>query len=269
MHRILLTGWLSICAFGTLGICTFGKTPAAVDDAILDEQLFPKSNAVVAVEPKIVATAADIVPPCFARQVKGTKLEVFTTRGWGWVDRQHVMTAAETEKYCATRTSEPYALYLRSNLHLYSDKPDQALADLNSAIKLDPKFAPALCARGNMYAANHDYNKALADFTAAVKLAPQDLLAANDIAWFRATCADARFRDGKLAVADATRACAGAAYTNEEFLDTLAAAHAEAGDFKSALKWASRAAEIDPENEDFAKHVKLFKAGKPLRDDAQ
>jgi tetratricopeptide (TPR) repeat protein len=260
MIRLMLTGWL--------GLCVLVATASAADD-ILEHVLLPKPDAVITIDPKTTATALEIMPPCFARQLKGTKLEVNTTRGWGWVERKQMMTPKEAEKYCEANKKEPYALYLRSITHLINDQKDKAMADLNAAIKLDPKFAPAVYGRGNLHAENGDFEKALADFTQAVKLAPKDLLAANDLAWFRATCPDAKFRDGKEAVAEATKVCEATGYANEEFLDTLAAANAEAGDYKSAVKWASKALEIDPENEDFAAHLKLYKAKKPLRDDGK
>ena len=72
-----------------------------------------------------------------------------------------------------------------------------------------------------------------------------------------------------LALAEATRACEATGYKHEEFLHTLAAAYAETGDFKSAVKWVTKAAEISPDDEEFAAHIKLFKSSKPLRDDAQ
>ncbi len=261
MNRLLRAGWM--------GICVAVAAVSSADDSILEHPLFAKPDAVITIDPKTTATALEIMPPCFARQVKGTKLEVNTTHGWGWVERKQMMTPMEAEKYCEAHKKEPYALYVRSTTHLIKDQKDKALADLNAAIKLDPKFAPAVYSRGNLYAETGDFDKALADFTAAVKLAPKDLLAANDLAWFRATCSNAKYRDGKQAVAEATRVCEATSFKNEEFLDTLAAACAEAGDFKSAVKWAANAAEIDPDNEDFAAHVKLFKAKKPLRDDAK
>jgi tetratricopeptide (TPR) repeat protein len=238
----------------------------SADDSILEQPLFAKPDAVVTIDPTTTAAALEIIPPCFARQQKGTKLEVHTTRGWGWVERQKMMTAAEVAKYCDEHRQDAHALYLRSITHLFQDHADKALADLNQAIKLDPKFAPAVYGRGNLYAEQGQYEKAQADLAAAIKLAPKDLLAANDLAWFRATCPDAKYRSGKQAVAEATRACEATGYQNEEFLDTLAAACAEAGDFKGAVQWATKAAEIDPENPDFAAHVELFKTKKPLRE---
>ena len=261
MSRLLLSGFA--------GICVLASVAFAADDPLLEHPLFPKPDAVVTIDPKTSATALEIIPPCFARQVKGTKLEVNTTHGWGWVERKQMMTVKEAEKYCEEHKKEPYALYVRSVTHLIKDQTDKALADLTAAIKIDPKFAPALYSRGTLLAEKGEFDKAVADFDAAVKAAPNDLQAANEFAWFRCTCPEAKYRDGKAAIAEATRVCEATGYKHEEFLDTLAAAYAESGDFKTALKWVTKAAEIDPDNEEFAAHVKLYKAKKPLRDDGK
>lgn len=261
MYRMQLAGWMSVWVLMA--------TVAVADDSILEHPLFPKPDAKVTIDAKTSATALEIMPPCFARQVKGSKLEVQTTHGWGWVERKQMMTPKEVEKYFDDHKKEAYALYVHSYLHLINDQVDKALGDLNAAVKADPKFAPALYGRGNLYVEKGDFEKAQADLAAAVKVAPQDLLAANDFAWFRATCSAAKFRDGKVALAEATRICEATEFKHEEFLDTLAAAYAETGDFKSAVKWASKAAEIDPENEEFTAHVKLYKAKKPLREESK
>ncbi len=56
-------------------------------------------------------------------------------------------------------------------------------------------------------------------------------------AWIRATCPDSQHRDGRLAVASATRACELTNWKDTDALILLAAAFAEAGDFAEAVKW--------------------------------
>lgn len=265
MNRLLLSVWVGLLA----------PSLACAADEILDHPVFPKPDAVVSIDAKTNATATEIITPCFARQVKGTKLEVSTTHGWGWVERKQMMTHKELEKYCDEHKKDPYALSMHSILQLMAEKGTdderrkKALADLDAAVKIDAKFAPALYGRANLYLEMGEYEKAQTDFLTAIKVAPNDLLAANDLAWFRATCPEAKYRDGKEAVTQATKVCEASKYAHVDFLDTLAAAHAEAGDFKTALKWASKALEIEPENPEFIEHVKLLKAKKPIRDDAK
>ena len=255
---------------GIIGTClVVASSFSKGDDAILDEMLFPKKEAVVKIDAKTTATAHEIMTPCIPRKVKGTTLEVHTTKGWGWVERGQMMTAQEAEKYGPTHAKDAYGLFIRSAVHVVQAKPDKALADLDAALKLDPKLAPAFVSRGWLHVDRGDLDKGLADFIASTKADPNDLQAANNLAWFRATCPKEKYRDGKLALAEATRVCEVTKYKHEEFLNTLAAACAETGDFKSAVKWATKAAEIVPGDEEFAAHVKLFKSGKPLRDDAK
>ncbi|MBS0202137.1 MAG: tetratricopeptide repeat protein [Planctomycetes bacterium] len=260
MNRLSFAGWM--------GLCFLATTVSAAEDPF-EGLFFPTPDAVVTIDAKTTATATEIIPPCFARDIKGTKLEVNTTHGWGWVERKQLMNMKEAEKYCEAHKTQAFALYIRSTTHLVKDQVDKSLADLNAAIKADPKFAPAYYGRGGLYSEKQEFAKALADFKEAVKLAPKDLLAGNDLAWFRATCPDAKFRDGKEAVAEATRICVATDHKQEDFLDTLAAAYAEVGDFKNAVEWATKLTKLDPENDEFKDRLKLYKAKKPFRDDGK
>src|SRR6266404_1991655 len=63
----------------------------------------------------------------------------------------------------------------------------------------------------------------------------EDAEALNDLAWFLAVCPDAKFRDGTNAVACGEKAVAATDRKNLSYLDTLAAAYAEAGRFAKAI----------------------------------
>ena len=261
--------WLSVLC----GSFVFCLPPVLAAEDLTDQILFPKKEAVVRIDAKTTATALEILAPCGAREIEGTKLQVHTTKGRGWIERSQMLTSDEAIAYSKRLIErdqpDAYGLFVRSALFNQNEAADKALADLNAAIKLDPQFAMAFTNRGWLYVEKGDLDKALADFTAATKLAPREALPANNLAWFRATCPTAKFRDGKQAVTLATLACEQTLYKHEEFLDTLAAAFAEAGDFKAAVKWATKTLELDPQNEDFAAHLKLYQSGQPLRDEVK
>ncbi len=67
-------------------------------------------------------------------------------------------------------------------------------------------------------------------------LKPDDPLVLNGLAWLHATCPGDAFRDGRQAVELAQRACERGGWSRPEFLGTLAAAHAEAGQFDEAVR---------------------------------
>ena len=54
---------------------------------------------------------------------------------------------------------------------------DRAIADLDQAIELDPKFAAAYNSRGDTYIHKGDYDRAIAEVNEAIRLGPKSAVA--------------------------------------------------------------------------------------------
>jgi Flp pilus assembly protein TadD len=148
---------------------------------------------------------------------------------------------------------------------------DRAIASFNEALRLDPGNTKAYVGRGITWSMKGAHDKALTDFNEALQLNPKSSIAYNNRAWLRATCPDAKYRDGKQAVTDATRACELTSWYEVLQIGTLAAAHAEAGDFAKAIEWQTRAVDMAPENKKagYLKSLDLYRAGKPYREETK
>ena len=133
----------------------------------------------------------------------------------------------------------------------------------------DPKPSAAYLNRGNAWAGKGEHDKALADYAEAIRHDPQFLAAYNNLAWSLATRPERQLRDGARAVAAATKACELTGWKNAECLDTLAAASAEAGDFRSAQQWEQRALEITHPRTNayrqFSQRLILYRNNQPYR----
>jgi tetratricopeptide (TPR) repeat protein len=125
----------------------------------------------------------------------------------------------------------------------------------------------ALNQRGIHEESEGDYARARTDFESAMKAAPHNPLYLNNLAWLEAACPQADLRDGRQAVELATEACQLRHWRVPAFIDTLAAAYAEIGQFDKAVLMQQKATDLAPssEREDYRRRLKVYQEGKPYR----
>ena len=117
----------------------------------------------------------------------------------------------------------------------------------------------------------HAVGRAIADYERALELNPNLAPAMNSLAWDLATMPTASRRDGPRAVELAERAL-GSNKQEPGFLDTLAAAYAEAGRFADAVRSQETAIELllqagtvpAPVIEDFQSRLQLYQNNRPF-----
>lgn len=146
---------------------------------------------------------------------------------------------------------------------------DKAIADFDEAIRLDPKRGAIYYNRGVAWFHQADYEKAIADLNESIRLDLKDADGPNALAWLLATCPSDKYRDGKRSVELATKACELSSWSDGDRIGTLAAAYAECGDFKNAIKWQEKAQEkySEPQKKQWNFLLDLFMSGKPYRDE--
>src|SRR5262249_27653263 len=146
---------------------------------------------------------------------------------------------------------------------------DGAIAAFSEAIRLDPNFASARANLARALGRKGDASGAAVAQEDAIRRDPKNHFALNGLAWLLATGRD-KGRDGKRAVEYATRACELTGWKDPNNIDTLAAAHAEAGDFDKALEHLKKARALPGAEEQwgpgFRERLALYERKQPYRD---
>jgi len=164
-----------------------------------------------------------------------------------------------------------------ANYHLgltWSTQGRDAEADraFERAVKDNPKHFDALQQLAERRRKSRRPNEALEYYRRAIAVRPDWLDGLNWSAWIMATSSEPALRDGRRALEFAERVCRASAYGNATALDTLAAAHAECGQFEQAVEFAQKALAVLPPDqqatlgEPIRQRLELYRRGQPYRE---
>ena len=155
-------------------------------------------------------------------------------------------------------------------LYLADKQPREAIRRFNRALEIDPEQFLARRGRSDAEISVGDHAAAIADLEKAMELEPDNEGVLNNLAWVLATSPEDVLRDGKRAVEIATKACELSEWRQPHIISTLAAAHAETGDFEQAKTYSRRAVEGSEEAPDIRTQLESelasYEAGKPWRE---
>jgi serine/threonine protein kinase/Flp pilus assembly protein TadD len=148
-------------------------------------------------------------------------------------------------------------------------KLDDAKAELHELLQLKPSGHGEYYGLATVLLRLKRTDEAEKALRESIAQAPEFLPAINELAWLLATMPRDELRNGRESVELARRACELSEYKQAGLIDTLAAAHAEAGDFESAIKWSQNAVDLaadDATRAEFTTHLESFKAKRPWRE---
>ncbi len=151
-------------------------------------------------------------------------------------------------------------------------KIGEAMDCFRKALEIEPDLADAHYNLGLALAGRGQIEEAIGHYQQTLKVKPDHEEALNNLAWLRATCPEASFRDGAEAVKSAQRLLTLSGGRNANILDTLAAAYAEAGRFPEAVETARKALQLATEQgkqplaESLKAKIPLYEAGTPFHE---
>lgn len=145
----------------------------------------------------------------------------------------------------------------------------KALDAYSVVIELGQHRAFAYQQRADIYLKTGMRKEAISDYEGSLKFDPNGSGALNNLAWALCTAPEAELRDGKRALELALKACDVTSYQQAHILSTLAAAHAECGDFASARKWSQKSVELadDSIKESCRRELASYEKEQPWRED--
>ncbi|UCF00168.1 MAG: tetratricopeptide repeat protein [Planctomycetota bacterium] len=121
---------------------------------------------------------------------------------------------------------------------------DEAIAHFVKAIQLKPNNDKAHHNLANALYSKGKIGGAIQHFRESIRLRPNSPKALSRLAWILATSRDAKYRNGTEAVWLAKRACELTNYKEPEILNALAAAYAEIGEYREAVRTIQKAIDL-------------------------
>lgn len=197
---------------------------------------------------------------------------IYLTRGMAFLEaKDYDRAVADFSAALQLNNKFTDALVGRGIAWMLDQDLERAMADLDAAIRLDSTNGSVFTQRAEVWCRLGKFDSALADHREAVRISPNLPAVQNNFAWFLATCPDRSVRDGKAAVEAATKACELSDWEGGRFIDTLAAALAEKGEFDEAVKRIDEAIdksefEDAPTRRSLMEHRKLFELEFPHRE---
>jgi tetratricopeptide (TPR) repeat protein len=158
--------------------------------------------------------------------------------------------------------------------HVMFKRGDPAEAErlLSASLSIDPCTASPRATLAYLAAQRKDRGRQLQLLEDGIDQCPREDGILNNYAYALATNPDEKDRDGEEALRIARQISEGEKGERPDFLDTLACAYAEVGDFESAARAGERALALqeatgDPKLiEESKAHLEQFRAGRPVRE---
>jgi HemY protein len=162
---------------------------------------------------------------------------------------------------------QPNNANVRNNLGvilLEQQRFDEAIESFKAALDIYPEHINAHYNLGMSFWASGNSSAAVAQYLKVLEIKPGWAMAANSLAWILAT-GDVALKWAKIAVQGKHR-------NNPEYLDTLAAAYAEMGEFETAVRIIQQAIALAGGGGDnilrkeVEQRLRLYKSGKPFHE---
>lgn len=161
-----------------------------------------------------------------------------------------------------------------------AERPDrkhqEVLTNFRARIAANPSDARAYYSMAWWWHCRKQYASAIEHYDSAIRLDATLSDAIRDRAWLCATCPDPAYRNGSRAIADARLALDTAVahdhldsdWRCRRFLQALAAAHAESGDFAAAIQAQSEALQVSTTRvagQQVRERLAQLQRGEPIR----
>ena len=177
------------------------------------------------------------------------------------------------------KTSDNPAIYgNRGNCYSSLGDIESALKDYETGIEKatqatgnpnDPSLAYFYFNRGYACERAGRFKQAIADYETTISLNASYPDVRNNLGWVLATCPEGKYRNPKRAIEVATLECEASEWKDGYVIDTLAAAHAAAGDFTKAIELQQKAIALVKDEaslKSLNEHLRLYENKKPFVD---